>query len=503
MAEDQEGASGAERTKRAEQDPSFARTITAIQSDPMQREPAPDAAAAPALVSSASEGSMPSVQVGSTIKHYEIIRKLGEGGMGAVFLARVTHHGQLVGTLPYMSPEQWRCEELDARSDLWAVGVILYELCVGAHPLGALTMHDLMPVQDLDRPMPSVSQERPDVGALGAVIDKCLRKRKAERFASAEELLAALEPLLPGKKALTLGEDENPFAGLAALQESDAGRFFGREREVATVLGRLRNQRLVAVAGPSGAGKSSFVRAGVIPALKRSGERWETFILRPGRGPLAALAEVLAQVPDPAQPTPDGGPTSLPDPGDLDAVVSRFRTQPGLLGARLRARCREQGGRHRVLLFVDQFEELAFAVAHSEVALAVLAHLDVVNDVAWSPDGKRIVTTSFDTTARVWSADGTGEPLVLRGHEREVNSAAWSPDGTRIVTASDDTTARVWTDLAEIRGSDDPRLWTGTTYCLTVERRMKLLSVSEASARADEQACRRRVEATRAAPRLE
>src|SRR6185503_5253391 len=94
---------------------------------------------------------------------------------------------------------------------------------------------------------------------------------------------------------LELGEDESPFAGLSAFQEGDAGRFFGREREVAGLLGRLRNQSLVSVARPSGAGESSFVRAGVIAALRRSGERWEAFVLRPGRRPLAAFADVLAQ----------------------------------------------------------------------------------------------------------------------------------------------------------------------------------------------------------------
>lgn len=132
----------------------------------------------------------------------------------------LTQQGQLVGTLPYMSPEQVRNEELDARSDLWAVGVILHELCTGAHPLGRPTMRTLKQLMDLDQPMLSVSEVRSDVGALGAVIDRCLRKLRDERFGSADELLAALESLVPPKKALdpgelNPGEDENPFAGLA------------------------------------------------------------------------------------------------------------------------------------------------------------------------------------------------------------------------------------------------------------------------------------------------
>jgi WD40 repeat protein len=80
-------------------------------------------------------------------------------------------------------------------------------------------------------------------------------------------------------------------------------------------------------------------------------------------------------------------------------------------------------------------------------------------------------------------------------HPDIVNFAAFSPDGQRIVTASTDRTARVWTDLTQLRGADEPRLWTATTYCLSMERRVELLNMSETTARADQQACQRRVEA--------
>jgi hypothetical protein len=72
-------------------------------------------------------------------------------------------------------------------------------------------------------------------------------------------------------------------------------------------------------------------------------------------------------------------------------------------------------------------------------------HDGAVWSAAFSPDGKRIVTTSADKTARVWDA-ATGQPIgePLKGHEGAVLGAAFSPDGKRIVTASDDKTARVW-----------------------------------------------------------
>jgi WD40 repeat protein len=299
----------------------------------------------------------------------------------------LTQEGALLGTLPYMSPEQLRGEEIDPRSDLWAVGILLYELCTGARPMELLSMVRRAQLGAFDAPMPSVSDKRSDVGALGAIIDRCLMKRKAERFGSADELLAALSLLLPNRQAKDVGEDDSPFAGLAAFQEADAARFFGREREVKTLIARLRHQPLVVVAGPSGAGKSSFVCAGVIPALKRSGERWEAFILRPGRRPLAALAEVFAQV---AEAAVDSAGTSAPGASakgasDPEELAAAFRAQPGLMGVRLRARCRRQGGRHRILLFVDQFEELYTLGADPAERATFVACLSGAADDASSP----------------------------------------------------------------------------------------------------------------------
>jgi len=126
-------------------------------------------------------------------------------------------------------------------------------------------------------------------------------------------------------------------------------------------------------------------------------------------------------------------------------------------------------------------------------------HEHLVNAAVFSPDGKYVVTASDDKTTRIWNADGTGEPLVLRGSDASVNAVAYSPDGKRIVTGSDDKVARVWTDLEPLRGVDDPKLWTATTYCMPVERRIELFRVPEATARAHQQACLRRVDAARAA----
>ncbi|MBL8972313.1 MAG: protein kinase, partial [Myxococcales bacterium] len=270
----------------------------------------------------------------------------------------------LVGSPPYMSPEQWQDLQVDGQTDLWAVGIMLHELAAGAHPLAPAGPAQLAAICDLGSPMPV--RIGPAAPALHAVISRCLQKRRSERTGSARLLLAELEALAadaPGP----LGE-HNPFAGLSAFQEAGSGHFFGRERDTAAVVGRLRQHQLVVVAGPSGAGKSSLVRAGVIPALKRAGGRWEAFIVRPGRRPLAALADVVA---------------ALAPGADGEALVELLQRQPGLLGARLRARCR--GGDHHALLFVDQFEELYTLTASPSERAAFLACLAGAADEASSP----------------------------------------------------------------------------------------------------------------------
>jgi serine/threonine protein kinase len=289
-----------------------------------------------------------------------------------------TRRGTIMGTLAYMSPEQWRGgQHVDHQTDIWAVGIMLFRMIAGRHPLDPLRGSQLVVTAHLDDPMPRLKDVVPDVApALADVVDRCLIKRKEERMQDAHSLLRLLEPFLPGSHVQDLRSDESPYTGLSPFQESDSSRFFGRSREVASLLHRIHGQPLIAVVGPSGAGKSSFVRAGLVPALKHSGEAWEVLVIRPGRHPLAALASIIA-------PLVTSSTTVEEDVQAQQQLVTRLHTEPGYVGSVLRSHAHLQ--RRKILLFIDQFEELYTQVADTRERLAFTACLADIGDDATSP----------------------------------------------------------------------------------------------------------------------
>ena len=75
---------------------------------------------------------------------------------------------------------------------------------------------------------------------------------------------------------------------------------------------------------------------------------------------------------------------------------------------------------------------------------ALSGHAKGISSVAWPRDGQKLVTASYDQTARLWDA-ATGQSLAtLKGHSKRVNAAAFSPDGKKVATGSDDGTVKLW-----------------------------------------------------------
>lgn len=336
-------------------------------------------------------------------------------------LAALTETGAMVGTRSYMAPEQWWGEPVDARTDIWALGIIMYQLAVGEHPCGSpLTPEVLLEVAKREIPMPSVRERLPNIGRLGIVIDRCLMKFRDDRLPSSAELCLQLEEI--AREHFKVHSDNrhdeelNPYAGLSAFQERDAAFFFGRETMVEHILLRLTDAPLLALVGSSGAGKSSLARAGVIPALVRGGEAWEAFVVRPGPFPLAMLADLLLQHSWQRSSLSADAPSSRRDhfsaePNQRETMVQQLQNEPGFFGVQLRSRAARR--REHIFLFVDQFEE-AFTLASESDRQSFFQCLTGAADDSTSPV-RVMISIRHDFLDRVASTSGILAELISRG----------------------------------------------------------------------------------------
>jgi eukaryotic-like serine/threonine-protein kinase len=130
----------------------------------------------------------------------------------------LTERGTVVGTIAYMAPEQLRGDTADARSDLWAFGVMLYEMCAGARPFQGRSSFEVSSNIINHPPMSFPLTVSP---ALRAVIERCLEKDPARRYQTAGEVRAALQavqgraaPWVPNRDRFVR---RRIWAGLAAV----------------------------------------------------------------------------------------------------------------------------------------------------------------------------------------------------------------------------------------------------------------------------------------------
>jgi len=176
--------------------------------------------------------------------------------------ATLTQMGVVVGTVAYMSPEQAQGAPLDARSDIFSLGAVLYELLTGLRPFAGTTAAQLMAALIRDDPHPP-----PAPPALQQVVMRCLRKSPLDRFQTASDLKAALERL--GDKPANVdpsiavlpfanmsGNKENEYfsdglaeeiinalaqiPGLKVTARTSAFAFRGKEEDITTIAEALR-----------------------------------------------------------------------------------------------------------------------------------------------------------------------------------------------------------------------------------------------------------------------
>jgi predicted ATPase/tRNA A-37 threonylcarbamoyl transferase component Bud32 len=178
------------------------------------------------------------------------IARLTDFGLARSLASRKTAEGTIVGTVFYMAPEQAMGQSVDARADLYALGVMLYELVSGRLPFEGDDALAVISQHIHAEPTPPGSLNVDITPALEALILRLLSKRPEDRPASAAEVRNALEQMLikPGQSVST----EKPLHNLPTALSS----FIGRAKESAEVKRLLAQTRLLTLSGVGGTGKT-------------------------------------------------------------------------------------------------------------------------------------------------------------------------------------------------------------------------------------------------------
>ncbi|HEY0993701.1 MAG TPA: serine/threonine-protein kinase, partial [Kofleriaceae bacterium] len=292
--------------------------------------------------------------------------------------AGIAEHARLAGTPLYMAPELWTGGDPSPRSDIFALGILLFELYSGAHPFDR---RDGNKPADRGPPLDTLVAE-PN-RALCAIIERCIASDPLLRWSS-DALVDALDGVAMIGSAEPRKHEGTPYRGLLAFEAEHRDLFFGRRSEALAIRERLRSERLIVVAGDSGTGKSSLCRAGVLPLLE-SDTRVVTVVL--GRAPMTSLAVALA-----------------PIAGESESVtLERLAGDPTGLARSLRATGRE------IVLFIDQLEELVTLAPPDDARLVA----ETLQALVLSHGTRVLATARSDFLTRLAAFRGLGDDLAM------------------------------------------------------------------------------------------
>jgi len=381
-----------------------------------------------------------------------------------------TTPGMVLGTARYMSPEQARGQEVDARTDIFSFGVMLYEMIVGRAPFAGVNAIEVMGaiLHQEAAPLPDMPDE------LQRIVTKTLRKDRAERYQTIADLLLDLKDLkhrmadaAPFGRAVPSGQTEAVTRRLQTAA-TDETRVAQTTSSTQIILGEFKRHKLgvvltfAFVAVLSTAAYLAWNRqAAVAPATPFSPVPFSGL---PGRERYAAFS-------------PDGNQLAFSWDGgagvNTDIYVKLIGTGAPL---RLTSAASEEvlptwspDGRNIAFLRMGKEKHellIVPALGGAERRLGTVENME--SRISWSPDGKWLVACdtpdgSSDTPIMLISVEsGEKHPLTRPTSPFDDSQPAFSPDGQQVVFVRTSTRTADELYLVSVRGGDEQQLTTGS-----------------------------------------
>jgi WD40 repeat protein/serine/threonine protein kinase len=387
--------------------------------------------------------------------------KVIDFGVAKAMSQRMTEHtiftetGQMIGTPEYMSPEQADPTggDIDTRSDIYSLGVLLYELLVGATPFDGKELRKKAygeiqrTIREQDPPSPSAR-----LSTISTKDQATITRIESARKSRASDLVRRLrgelewipqkamrkEPQHRYQTAIALAEDvRNYLQGkpIAAAPESSAYRMRKYVR---------RNRGLVVGVGA--------VMTALVVGLGVATWQWREAEVARQDAVTAKEAAVASE--------------ANADAARKDAESERDRANNLITAITVNSamRASESGQKEQLKTDLATLEgsgqrnrfDVRYAVAESDKSVGepLGLHKGVARSVAFShPDVSTIASASDDATILLWDAKTKKLLTTLSGHRNWITSVAFSPDGTTLASGSFDTTVRLWeTKTGKLRG---------------------------------------------------